>query len=228
MDNKTRIDKKIFVLSGASGSGKSLLLSKIVEKGLCKQAPKYSSREERENGFDDIIHKNVDELKSKCDIVYERYNIFYGINTNEIKKRLKSDNQIVIISDIDTIKDLKKHFDNEALIVFIYLKELRIDNLLKERYKLNIDEEESKTLAKNILEDKKYFISVDENIKKKIQSSFPNKKKYEEFIKRYDSWLELDLDYENNKELFTSMIKGETIEELYDKFKTQIFLKEIK
>jgi guanylate kinase len=103
--------KLLYVLSGASGSGKSSLLKMIVEKGLCKQAPKYANRANRVNEFDDITHIEIDDLIKKCDLRYQIYNksIWYGINTNEIKEKLQYDDLVVIISDITTIKKLKEH-----------------------------------------------------------------------------------------------------------------------
>ena len=233
---------RLFVLSGASGSGKSRLLEKIVKEGLCKQAPKYSNREKRSDEFDDITHIEVDELKKKCDIRYQIYmdNIWYGINTKEIKEELHVANLIVIISDIDAIKAIKAlkkdlGIDNDALIVFIYLQDLCIDNLLKERYDLNLDENERKEFANHILKfrdirDKNWLDFVPENIKKiieKLKSSFPNNEKYQEFIKRCDSWIDLEIKYEENKDLFTDGIISDTVEELYDKFESQIYKKYI-
>jgi len=224
-EKKIEHKNKLFVLSGASGSGKSTLLFEIVKNGLCQQAPKYSNRENRV--LDDLIHIKEDVLKNTCDIVYERYNIFYGINTKEIKECLKNDNQVVVISDIKATKKLKEHLGDDSLIVFIYLQDLSIDNLLKERHKLNLEENERKELASEILsKNKNWFTSIDENIQKKIKKSFSNdNKKLQEFIKRCDTWIDLDIDYINNKKLFTDTIRGETVEELYDKFENQIFRK---
>jgi len=221
---------KLFVLSGASGSGKSSLLSKIVEENLCEQTPKYSSRERRSSGFDDVIHIKIDDLKKKCDVIYERYGTYYGINTEEIKKGLQQNNQILIISDIKAIETLKKHLGNDVLIIFIYLQDLSLDNLLKERYKLQLNDKESDELANHILSsrkirNKKWLDSVPENIIKKIKDSFSNNERHQEFIKRCNSWVELDLEYEKNGGLFTSTIKGITVDELFDKFKNQIFKK---
>ena len=225
---------KLFVLSGASGSGKSSLLKKVVEKGLCVQAAKYSNRIRRAYEFDDITHIEVDDLQTKCDIRYQIYNdnIWYGINTKEIKEKLKNGNLIVIISDIVTIKTLKEYLGNDALIVFIYLKDLCIDNLLKKRYNLPISDEEKTELAHYILKcrDKKnanWINSVPENVKsiiEKLKCGF-HEKEYQEFIKRCDSWIELAIKYENNKSLFTGGIISGTVEELYEKFYSKIFKK---
>ncbi|GHT25572.1 hypothetical protein AGMMS4957_20620 [Bacteroidia bacterium] len=227
------MNNKLFVLSGASGSGKTSLLKKIViEKGLCKQAPKYSNRAERKNElFDDITH--VDKLdEKKCDIRYERYTIEYGINSNEIKAKLSNKSQIVIISDIKAISEINNKFGKDASIVFVYLQNLCIDNLLKERHKLKLSDKKIKVLANHILDCRKaknikWLDSIAENIQQKIKDSFPNNIKYQEFIKRCESWISIEIDYEDNKDLFDDTIRGETIDELYDKF-YEIFQKHTK
>jgi guanylate kinase len=221
---------KLFVLSGPSGSGKSSLLAKIVKEGLCEQAPKYSNREKRSTEFDDITHIRLEDFKEKCDIIYKRYNICYGVNTEEIKERLKHFNQIVIISDITVMEILKKHLGKDVLIVFIYLQDFCIDNLLKERYKLQLEDRERKNFADHILMsrdigDKKWLNSVPEEIIKKLRENFPNSKKYHEFVKRCNSWIELNIDYKKNEKLFTDTISGATIDELFNKFNNQIFNK---
>jgi guanylate kinase len=146
MRNKENI---LFVLSGASGSGKSTLLKKTVENGLCEQAPKYSNREKRE-GFDDITH--IDNLEEVCDIIYFRNgNIQYGFNSAEVKERLLYSNQIIIVSDISTIEKIRNKFGNEVSTIFVYLQDLHIGNLLKERYALNLSNEEIDLLENHIL-----------------------------------------------------------------------------
>jgi hypothetical protein len=212
---------KLFVLSGASGSGKSSLLLKIVEEGLCELAPKYSNRKKRD-AEDDIIY--IDDLKNhSCDVVYERYNNIYGINTSEIEERLRKKNQIVVISDIDSIKKIRNRFANGISVIFVYLQDFCIDNLLKGRYKLNLDDEEITALGSHILESCKTknsqgFISLDKGIRHKIRNSFSNDSIFQEFVKRYESWIKIDKDYEENKELFTAFIQGKTVDELFKRF----------
>jgi len=225
---------KLFVLSGASGSGKSFLVKNIIEKGWCKQAPKYSNREKRLDDFDDITHIEVDDLEKQCDIRYQIYNenIWYGINTKEIKEKLSDDNLIVIISDIETIKTLKKHFGDDISIVFIYLQDFRIDNLLKKRYRLPLEDKERKELGDYILncrdtKNENWVTSAPEDviiIIEKIKAIFSNEE-YQEFIKRCSSWIELAIKYEENKTLFTGKIISSTIEKLSDIFYNQFIKK---
>ncbi|MDR2146830.1 MAG: hypothetical protein LBE91_10270, partial [Tannerella sp.] len=131
-----------------------------------------------------------------------------------------------------TIKKLKEHLGNDALIVFIYLRDLCIDNLLKKRYDLQLNDSERKELADYILEcrdtkNKNWINSASENIKniiKKIKVNFPDKE-HQEFLKRCGSWIELAIKYEENKDLFTGGTISGTVEELFEKFYKKIYKK---
>jgi guanylate kinase len=60
---------KLFVLCGPSAVGKSTIISRIVEEGLCQIAPKYSNRKNRPNVFDDIIPVSRSHIDVFCNKV---------------------------------------------------------------------------------------------------------------------------------------------------------------
>ena len=204
---------KLFVLSGASGVGKSTMLFKLVDTGLCEVAPKYSEREERK-GKDDIIHvDNIYDNNISCDITYKMYNTMYGINTREIKDKSKEHHQIIIISDIESLKKIQVVFDNNVITVYILLSDICIESLIEAciyREELIIPEKEKKDLillAKKISEifkswDDKEFHKFDEEFHIKVEKYFSNDDDFKKFIKRYESWTKAREIYESNMTLF--------------------------
>ena len=111
---------KIFILSGASGAGKSTLLSKLVSEGFCVTPTKYSSRNRYQYMVDEISHVNsIRELKQKCDITYTMYGNEYGFNSQELKRKLEINNQVIITNDIKTIERLKEMFVNQIVVIYI-------------------------------------------------------------------------------------------------------------
>lgn len=213
---------KLFILSGSSASGKSTLLSKIVENGLCERATKYSTREKRMNElYDDIIHMNELEIKQSCDIIYTMYNNLYGINTSEIEQRLLFNNQIVIVSDIDSLRKIKFIFNEKVSIIFISLIDINIENLLKaygERKDLKMLGGELSLLAIKIsaaikINNNSKFRELDEMFKRSIKK-YLSDVEFIEFVERYNSMIHFNEFYMKNKDLFNYSIFGRSVEDL--------------
>ncbi|MGE5342903.1 MAG: hypothetical protein ACM3SY_15625 [Candidatus Omnitrophota bacterium] len=222
---------KLFVLSGASGIGKSTILFQLVKEKLCSPAHKYSERLVRK-GEDDIIHvSNIYDSKIACDIIYEKYNIKYGINTAEIKRKLQTDNQIIIVSDIVALKKLKEVFKGTSTVVYIFLSSICVEKLVVvyiNRGALVISDENREDLilfASKITEsiksrDKINFHRLDKEFYSKVKEYFSNDD-FLQFIKRYESWTKSREIYNANSALFdyTFEKNEEILEELRELIK---------
>ncbi|MDR2717140.1 MAG: hypothetical protein LBB89_03620 [Treponema sp.] len=216
--------KKLFVLSGPSGIGKSTLLSKIVENGLCAKASKYSSRKKRETTFDDITSVDKDYIEKNCDIKYDMYGNSYGFIIEEMGKRLNNENLVVICRHVKSIKKMKKYFDDKISIIFIYLQDIFVENLLKayvEREGLKYDDQLLLPLAKNISQalktkNKLEFSKLNKEFIKKMKNLLGIQFKY--FYERYETMIYSDKYYVRNKNLFDHTILGENIDGLFDEF----------
>lgn len=127
----------LYIISGASGSGKTLLLSLIDKQKNFKMvvAPKYSTRLRRKNDFDDIVH--VDEINDEdYTFVYPMNNFVYGIKANEITKLLLNDyNIFIILSDLRVVQEVKQFFGSLAVSLYIYrnLTPSQLSKILKKR-----------------------------------------------------------------------------------------------
>ena len=108
---------KLFILSGSSGVGKSTLLNKLVQEGLCDSIPKYSNRRNFST-VDDVI--SVEDSKSgACDLVYNMYGNWYGFNSETLVERVCNKNQILITNDEETIKKIRNLLKKNVVVIYI-------------------------------------------------------------------------------------------------------------
>jgi len=103
----------LYILTGASTSGKTTLLNDILENGYAMKAPKFAERLSR-GPDDDITH--IDNIeKSNCDILYVINGKRYGIDTKLIMDEIKKGNDLfVVLSDLRVIRRLKSEFEDRA------------------------------------------------------------------------------------------------------------------
>ncbi len=132
---------KLFVITGASGCGKTTLLNSLLSKKLnLIKAPKYASREVREekNGIvDDIIHDSNITIDN-YDLVYKLNEKTYGIKIDEIKQSLdKNRNLIIILSDFRVITRLKNVLKENVVTWYISsaINAQGIEKIQVDRYK---------------------------------------------------------------------------------------------
>jgi len=147
---------KLFVITGASGCGKTTLLNHLVaDDDLCVvKAPKYSSRAVRDDS-DDIIHDN-DITREKYDLVYKLNGKTYGIKVGELKEQLAEGRHLLIIlSDIRVVSRLKKELGDKVVAWYISsaIDEVMIGKIQAERYKggFVLSENDSFNLYKQFL-----------------------------------------------------------------------------
>jgi len=153
--NKTMLTK-LFVLTGASGCGKTTLLNSLISDPSIdvKKAPKYSTRRQR-NEDDDIIHaKSIN--RGNFDLVYKLNEKTYGIKLNEIKELLREGkNLFIILSDIRVISRLKREL--KEIVVTIYIASAIDESLItkiqanRNKKDFQLSNEESEKLYKQYL-----------------------------------------------------------------------------
>jgi guanylate kinase len=132
-----KISPFIITLTGASASGKSYVIEKIIEVSnefhntgssfTPVPFPKYTTREYRateiakkqKKEFVDVI--SVDEIPSECDLVYRAYGKEYGLKTEDLKENLdKGKSPMVVINDIRAVEELKTVFSGKVLSLFLF------------------------------------------------------------------------------------------------------------
>lgn len=115
---------RLIVVAGASGAGKTFMLSQLAEYRddiiPIKKLTTRSSRinEPAEESLDLIFNCNSNEIK-KCEYTYQYCGKQYGIRKEKIDAILKENkNPIVIIAKCDTIAKIKRDYHN-ALVLYV-------------------------------------------------------------------------------------------------------------
>jgi guanylate kinase len=224
--NNEHIEKKnkLFVLCGPSAVGKSTIISKIAEEGLCDIVSKYSNRKNRQNVFDDIISVSRSYIDGFCNkVTYEMYGNLYGFNIDEINEGLQKNHLITICSDINSIKEMKDIFSERFSTIFIYLQDISIENLLKayiERKDLQLNNNDLFELAKKL---SGYLLTGKRSENLELENEFLRMIEghlstvdYKEFCKRYESLFNSNEEYKKNEDLFNYKISGKTTDELLE------------
>ena len=130
---------RLYIISGSAGSGKSLLLKSIANQPTFKAAiaPKYSTRPQRVNEFDDTNH--VSEINDEeYTFVYPLQTHVYAIKAEEITARLAQGyNVFVALSDLRLVEEVKRYFGSLAVSFYIYrnLSSRQLRQILDEREK---------------------------------------------------------------------------------------------
>jgi len=152
---------RLYVLTGASGCGKTTLLNLICGKHdeldpfelNAVRAPKYSEREERINQDfpDDVI--NIKEVNlSTVDIAYVINNYRYGVSISDIYNLINSGkNAFVILSDFRVVRRLKAEFGDRMAAVYIAsaIDPARLRRIQAERKGFSPDTEQKRILQKH-------------------------------------------------------------------------------
>lgn len=141
---------KLFILSGASGVGKSTLLNRLVLDNFCGAANKYSERK-RFNTLDDVIAvDDITDPNLECDLIYTMYGNKYGFSSKKIQEELEIGNQILIANDVNTIDKIKTLFPNNVIVIYI-VSDINV-NVLRLIYMKRHGLPSMRTIESNILE----------------------------------------------------------------------------
>ena len=116
-------DKKIYVLSGNSSSGKDFLI-RYARKLNCIVVPKHTSRLKNPNDGEEMICDGDPNFDlENCDLTYEKFNgTKYGIEKDRILRNyvFENRNQILTCSDISTIRKLKNIFGKAVVPLYVH------------------------------------------------------------------------------------------------------------
>ncbi len=139
---------RLIVVAGASGAGKTFMLSQLTNyrsdiipiKKITTRKPRIN--EPAEESIDLKFAQDVNSIK-KCTYTYHYCNNYYGIKKEEIDCVLRKDkNPIVIVANCNTITKIKKDY-HDALILYVNSglsgEELKLE-LLKFGDPIDVDE----------------------------------------------------------------------------------------
>jgi len=127
---------KAIIFSAPSGSGKTtivkFLLDKIPSLGFSVSACTRDKRESIEKSRKDYYFLTTEEFKKKIEngdfIEWEEVysGIFYGTLNSEIERLWEEGKQVIFDVDVNGGVNLKEHFGNKALAVFVKPPSLEI------------------------------------------------------------------------------------------------------
>ena len=133
----------LFILTGASGCGKTTLLNKmcssaISEKFRTAKAPKFSERASR-GPEDDITTLSTVEL-GEVDLAYVINGTKYGLKLDQIETQLeKGLNSFIILSDFRVVRRIKQIFHGRSRAIYIAssVDTQRLEAIQEARYGFN-------------------------------------------------------------------------------------------
>lgn len=129
MDKQTPLKGKIFVLSAPSGTGKSSIISKIIDRPELRlqfsiSATSRAPRGTEKNGVE-YYFLSSEEFKTRADrgefVEWEEVypGTCYGTLVSEIERICNAGNNVIMDIDVKGALNVKKRFGEEALTIFI-------------------------------------------------------------------------------------------------------------
>jgi len=156
------------------------------------------------------------------------YNINYGIDTTEIKRKLAEGNQGIIISDINTIKKVISVFGDSLKVICILLKNRRIEDFVDIMFMRDNIECDIEIKSNIISISKKLTSAYTENDKKAIEILNVKFEKlirkcyikdiFAEFVsfwERYESIVNSHEIFEKNQDIFKYSIFNDNVDDAY-------------
>jgi len=118
-----RSRNNVFIVVGTPGSGKDALIKAVNDLGTfhARIVPKHTSRKRQDDDGDEMICSNdIGFDLDSCDVTYGNYKAKYGLKSELIWQGLRDEvAQVVVISNIDAINDLRRKFGSLVKMVFI-------------------------------------------------------------------------------------------------------------
>lgn len=116
--------KRIFCLIGASGSGKSAIAKALVKSGM-SEIVSHTTRKPREgemHGYDYYFVSN-EEFDSLDKAEFASYGgNRYCISRNELNSKFETNDNIVVVVEMNGYKQLKENCSSYADVISIYVK----------------------------------------------------------------------------------------------------------
>ncbi len=139
---------KLYVFIGNPGSGKDKALEIIRVQSILHSIimPKHTNRARKNDDGEEMICPE-DELfdMDSCKLQYTNYGSVYGINVQELSKRLKDGiSSSLVVSNGKAIQELRELFPNELVTIYIH-------GLSKEEYSIQQKDHLDDAYVKNRL-----------------------------------------------------------------------------
>ncbi|MBN1487119.1 MAG: hypothetical protein JW981_05710 [Anaerolineae bacterium] len=116
--------QRLFVVVGTPGSGKDFLIRAVHELGFhqVQIVPKHTSRDRRPSDGDEMICPGDPGYNlSGCDIIYENYGDYYGIDFDKVWRGLRQGVfQVVVVSNIEALDRLREVFGQLMVLVYVH------------------------------------------------------------------------------------------------------------
>lgn len=180
------MERKIFLLMGPSGAGKTTLGGYLKELGI-PELISHTTRPLRKNEVNGIHYHFVsdDEFK-KLDliesVVYDGHH--YGLSKGEVEQKLALNNKVFVVAELNGAKQIKEVYPNEVVVIFITVSLQEMEKRMRERG----DSEES--------------------IRKRLKRAIQNK---EHEHSRFADYIIENYDLKKSKKRLREIIETETI-----------------
>ncbi|HCL4480352.1 TPA: hypothetical protein N2D99_002440 [Clostridium botulinum] len=122
------MNKRIYILLGASGSGKTTLGKYLKENGIIELIS-HTTREPRVGEINGVEYyfvtkEEFDKLEKIEQASYAGN--YYCVSKKEVDNKIANNNIVFVITDINGVKELKKHYGDMAKAIFIKTSLIRM------------------------------------------------------------------------------------------------------
>lgn len=137
--------RRIITLTGPSGAGKSTAIDYILKSKSSyfqpECIPKFTTREKRKDDSKREV-KYCTELPESCDLVYQQYDVRYGLAIEDIVSKLQEGRSpIIVLNDVRTISEVKRIFGDIVDSLFVYRTEPKIEYFRELAHKRGVFDE---------------------------------------------------------------------------------------
>lgn len=131
---------RLVVVVGDPGSGKDFVIQAVGDLGAqhAEIVPKHTSRNRRPDDMSEMICADDPEFDlDACDVVYENFDTFYGLETKRIWKGIEEGAfQVAVVSEVGAINTLRSIFGSLLILVYVH------SQLTEEEFQQQAEEED--------------------------------------------------------------------------------------
>lgn len=128
-------DKQIFVLMGASGSGKSTVGGWLKAKGL-SEIISHTTRpmrvgEEEGVTYYYVTKEEFDQIEKVEQVEYQGNH--YCISKKEIDEKLSRYDQLFVLTDVHGMEQVKASYPKEVIVIYLYISLEEMEERMRDR-----------------------------------------------------------------------------------------------